>query len=114
MYCYKCGRRWMEEVKVNVGGCDHCTSENTTFSSVILTKYGDKLDSSMEYKNTFDIIVEGNIGTHEGCAGTISTKQISETFSALDCGNCNLRVMLPIWVKTYSDLMNWSLMTTGE
>lgn len=46
-----------------------------------------------------------SVGLHEFCNDWISIHQISKTHNVLSCGNCNLRILIPIAVDTWKKLV---------
>ena len=44
------------------------------------------------------------VGVHEHCDGLFDMRPVSLTHKALVCDTCNLRIALPVGIKTYGQL----------
>lgn len=50
--------------------------------------------------------IEGVIGFHDVCNGSMAVHKISSNFRAILCESCGLRVVIPKEYKTIGDLRN--------
>jgi len=69
-------------------------------------------ESIRAYPGVTDADVELSlcIGIHNVCNGWVDISKVSESHQAIVCRKCYLRVVVPFWVKNYSDLYRWSVM----
>jgi hypothetical protein len=73
-------------------------------NDITVSKYGDALRLKAgidESKAGFDY---GNTPNHATCGGAMDWNLISETYQAIACRKCKLRVVFPLEVKTVADL----------
>lgn len=74
------------------------------FMPIKLTRFNemlvDKRNSNLEEESK----LENCIGSHVICGGDIDIHQVSLTHRIIFCFSCQLRVVIPIEVKTYADL----------
>ena len=77
------------------------------FEPIKISKFGDKLDSYPQSKDCDETKIQGYIGTHEICSGFVDVKDASETYRALCCRSCGLRIMIPVELKTLGELRNY-------
>ncbi len=48
--------------------------------------------------------LSGCIGSHQVCGDWIDIKSISRTHNAIICRGCNMRIPIPVAIKTYAGL----------
>ncbi len=81
-------------------------------SPVQVTEYGDALVfKSGETDN--DPLGTSEVAIHQRCKGGIDSTVISDTHKVLQCNKCNLRVPIPVTLKSIGDLRAWSQTLKG-
>lgn len=106
-------------------GCVNLLSDDAQMHSVLsamfdphvctpirLNEHGDTIYFKGGQTNP-DVIEPGHnfvsIAQHQHCDGQVPRAKISDTNSVIYCKTCNLRVIVPLEVKTIGDLRNWAV-----
>jgi hypothetical protein len=54
-------------------------------------------------------VFAGKLGTHDKCDGTVNYVRISDTWSAITCSDCFMRVVVPGEADTWTKLRTWAI-----
>lgn len=85
-------------------------SNSDIIDSIILTAHGETLIafSGLDSKPIIgDYALSNVLGIHKYCNDSLIMRPVSKTHQAIFCRRCGLRLVIPITIKTYWQLLQY-------